>query len=69
MLKLEPIQLDFFRTDAECEMIQLREAIDKVRISNDKVRRKLFADNGRLNRGMEDLSSRLEIIERMICRG
>ena len=63
MHQLDPIQLDFFLTEEECEMRLMRETIEKVRLSNDRVRKKLFAENGKLRGGFEDLSRRLEIID------
>ncbi len=49
-------------------MNQMREAIERIRISSDKVRRGLYARNNKIESGFEDLSNRLAIIERSICR-
>ncbi len=69
MSQNEPIQLDLWRSPEECEMIAMRETIERIRISQDKVRKRLFADHGKLRGGFEDLSERLAIIERSVCRG
>lgn len=63
------LQLDLFRTHEECELIELRKQIEALKNSQDKVRKKLFAENGKLRGGFEDLSNRLEIIEKAICKG
>ncbi len=62
------IQLDFFKTEEQCEIEALSKLVSEVKASNDRVRKKLFADNGRLNKEIMDLRERLEIIERNICR-
>lgn len=63
------IQLDLFKTAEQCEMDALRLEMNAVKSSSDKVRKKLFAENGSLVRRMTDLEERLMIIERNICRG
>jgi len=57
------IQLDFFKSDIDI----MREEFDKVKGSADRVRKKLFAENGKHAKIIEDLSRRMEIIERHIC--
>ena len=64
-----PIQLDLFRSKEECEIITLRNVIEEVRKSSDKVRRGTYARLNELNKECVDLRNRLEIIERNICRG
>lgn len=64
-----PIQLDLFRSKEECEIITLRNVIEEVRKSADKVRRGTYARLNELNKECVDLRNRLEIIERNICRG
>lgn len=63
------IQLDFFRTPEECEQIAMREQIARLKESQDKVRKKLFAENGKLVKSQMDLEERMAILERNICRG
>ena len=61
------IQYDLFK-EKPTEQELLSAEIDAVRLSCDKVRKKLFAENGDLKKRMLDLETRLEIIERMICQ-
>lgn len=63
------IQLDLFQTEEECEMIQLRKSINEIHKTTEKVRKKLFAENGANKKIIEELRERLEIIERNICKG
>jgi len=58
------LQLDFFEAE-ETEI--LRAEIAKLKESNDKVRKALFAKHGELAKNYVDLLFRLEIIERNIC--
>jgi len=62
------IQLDLFRTDEESEIIELRKEIVAIRESTSKVRKKLFGEHGKLVKRMTDQESRLQILERHICR-
>ena len=66
---MQPIQLDFFKSYEECERDAMRQSIAEIKISSDKVRRKLFAEQGLLKKEVFDLSERLQIIERNICAG
>lgn len=61
------IQLDFFKTEEQSEIEHLRKIVDDIKSSTDKVRKKLFAENGSLKKDMVELKSRLEIIEQNIC--
>lgn len=62
------IQFDLFeRLPSQEEMMQAD--IKAIAVSSDKVRRKLFAENGALKKRMYELESRLQILERYICRG
>lgn len=63
------IQLDFFKSEEQSEIDALRERVDAIGISSTKVRKSLYARNGELNKKMTDLETRMEIIERFICRG
>lgn len=60
------LQLDFFQGD---DMLIMKDEIRKVRESSDKVRKSLFAKNGEITKQVYDISERLEILERFICRG
>ena len=62
------IQLDFFKSDLECEMESITRKVEEVIASNHKVRKKCFAEIGRYAKLVDDLSERLNIIERNICR-
>ena len=59
-------QLDFFE-QPEISIVKAR--IEEVKESNDKVRKKLFAENGELKKRILELESRMEVIERNLCRG
>lgn len=60
------IQLDFF-TDTKTEVECLREDIENIRDSNDRVRKSLFARHNELARKYLELHERFEILERNIC--
>ena len=62
------MQLEFiFEEKSEIEM--MREKVESVRESGEKVRKSLFARHADLQKKYLDLSERLQIIERNICRG
>jgi hypothetical protein len=61
------LQLDLFKTEEECEMDSLRQSVEAIRVSGDKVRRGTYAKLNELNKECVDLKSRLEIIERNLC--
>lgn len=58
-------QLMFWEED---ETLILRHELRKQRESNEKMRKALFARHGELAKNYMDLSDRMEIIERNICR-
>jgi hypothetical protein len=60
------IQLDLFETD---ETVLLRNEMQKIKESCDKVRRSLFARHGEIGKLYVELDHRLSIIERYICKG
>lgn len=60
------IQLDFFQKKSELELMQ--EELSAVKLSNDKVRKGIFAKHGELAKMYVDLHDRLQVIERNICR-
>ena len=59
------IQLDFFE---EPDMSALKAEFAEVKASCDRVRKKQFAEIGEIKKVMNDLVTRLEIIEKNICR-
>ncbi len=63
------IQLEFFKTEAECEMDALRHALEQVRKSSEKVRKGTYAKLNELTREAADLKIRLEVLERGISKG
>ncbi len=64
-----PIQLDLFKTAEECEIEALYRAVEKVRVSSDKVRRGTYAEINALRKRIVELEERQAIIERNICKG
>jgi len=61
------IQLEFFKTAEECEMEAMRKEIAGCLLSSEKVRKKLFAENGKLTKEVIDLKERLSHLERFVC--
>ncbi len=60
------IQLDLFEDN---EVVLLRNEMQRVRESSDKVRKGIFARHNELSRLWLELDHRLGIIERCICKG
>lgn len=60
------IQLEFFVND---ETVRMKEEIKKLKSSNERVRKSMFAKHGELYKNYSELSERLEILERNICQG
>lgn len=58
------LELDFFKSENEVMMDKL----DSIKESSERVRKGIFAKHGELVKKYMDLSDRLEIIERNICR-
>jgi hypothetical protein len=66
------IQLDLFIEKGEPwekGIYEVKEICKMTRESSDKVRKKLFAENGTLKKEVMELKYRLEIIEKNICKG
>ena len=63
------LQLDFFKTLEESEIERLVRIVDEIKTSTNRVRKKLFAENGSLKMRVLNLEERLEILERNICLG
>lgn len=67
-----PVQLDFFKTEQECEIDSLRIEVAALRESTTKVRKGMYAklgDHAKRLAELEDLHIRMERIERNICNG
>lgn len=60
------IQTDFFADD---DILFMKHEIKKLKESNDRIRKALFAKNGELAKNYLELAERMDIIERNICRG
>lgn len=58
-------QLDLFEPD---EVSMLRTEVVKLRSSNEKVRKSLFAKNSDLMKMYLEMDERLKILERNICQ-
>jgi len=63
------LQLEFFKTEEQCEIEALARLIAEVKNSSDKVRRGTYASINEVKRECCDLKNRLEIMERFICKG
>lgn len=59
------MQLEFFPLSKE-EQLELE--VEKLRLSSDKVRRKLFAQNSHLTKMFLELHNEFENLKRSICR-
>lgn len=60
------IQLDFFADD---ETTALKEEVKRLKESNEKVRKSLFAKHGELAKNYLELLYRMELLEKYICKG
>ncbi len=58
------LQLEFFETE---DTEKLRGEIEKLKESNDRMRKALFARHGQLAKNYLEIDSRLSIIEKHIC--
>jgi len=61
------VQLDFFEDKSEIDL--LRDEIKELRLSNEKVRKSLFAKHGELSKKYIELHNRLQVLENNICKG
>lgn len=59
------IQLDFFQDD---EISTLKADFEEVKESCNRVRKKQFAEIGKLTKIVNELVERLDILERNICK-
>jgi len=62
------VQLDIFKTSEQAEKDTLIKQFLDVKKSADAVRRGLFARHNEVAKIVRDLSDRLEIIEKHICK-
>ncbi len=60
------LQLEFFKS---FDVIKQEDEIRKVKESCEKVRKKLFAENNKLRKELDEVKSRLDILEKNICSG
>lgn len=63
---IKMMQLDLFEKDITFE---LKTEIQKLKESNEKVRKSIFAKHGELFKNYINLLERMDIIERNICHG
>ena len=63
------LQLDFFKTEEECEFALMRKQIAEYKASGDRVRKGTYAAIGELKKIVIDVEHRMQIIERNICIG
>lgn len=63
------IQYDLFKSQEDVERDAMVKEIETTKEMANKVRKALFARHGELYKTVLDLSYRLEIIERNICKG
>jgi hypothetical protein len=63
------IQFDLFKTEEQLATDELRDLIEDVRQSGDKVRKGVYAKLNELTKECRDLKVRLEVLERHICKG
>ncbi len=62
------IQYDFFQTKEESEIQALRNEVERLRFSADKVRKGVFARVGEVKKIQIDMEDRLLIIEKNLCK-
>jgi len=62
------IQLDFFESPEQSEMKDMRDKIRGIHQSTEKVRKALFAKHGEVYKLVMDIDSRLQAIERGLCK-
>jgi len=61
------IQFDLFKSKEDSEIDSLKEELERVKISGDKVRKGTYAKLNELNKECLELKFRLDIIEKNIC--
>jgi hypothetical protein len=63
------VQLNLFEKEETSDVEQLRELMDELKLSSDKVRKGVYAKLNELTKECRDLRVRLELLERHICKG
>lgn len=63
------VQLDFFKSEEQCEIDALHSAVASIKLSSDKVRKGTYARINEIGKRQDELELRLGIIERNICKG
>jgi hypothetical protein len=66
---MSALQLEFWKSEADCEIDSLRKEVCDLKKSQDKIRKSLFARHGEHEKIIQDLSDRLFLLERNICLG
>lgn len=66
LMVCQVLQLDLFEN---CEISIIRDDVKKLKVSQDRVRKGIYAKHGELQKKYDDLLSRVELLERYICRG
>lgn len=63
------VQQDFWKTSKESELEAMKEELERVRKSNDKVRRGMFARHNELAKQYLEMREEFENWKRSVCRG
>ena len=63
------VQLDFWHTIEETQVDKLIRIVDEIRLSSNKVRTGLYAENVALKKRVTELEERLSHIEKGFCYG
>ncbi len=66
---MSALQLEFWKSESDCELEALRKEVSNLNKSLDKQRKSLFARHGEHEKIIQDLSDRLFLLERNICLG
>ncbi len=64
---MRAIQLDFFKSDEQCQIDQIRSDVNKIKTSSDNVRKGTYARINELKKELTDVQIRLQILEKFIC--
>lgn len=62
------VQYDFFKSRDESEQDSIKEQLQKIQESCDKVRKGLFARHNELSKMYLEISARMDILERYVCK-
>ena len=64
---MKAVQLDFFKSDEQYEIDQLRCDVNKIKTSSDNVRKGTYARINEITKEVNELKIRLQILEKFIC--